>query len=136
MTARHGGTGRQGHRRRRHKGGRSRGVRVSLTEAEYAAVRAAAAQQQMAVAAYAGQVLVAVAERTDPPEWTPLRELLGQLLRASAQVRRIGNNLNQAVTALHALGYPTEALQGYARVASATVENLDDLAEEIRERLR
>ncbi|SEG94076.1 hypothetical protein SAMN04489712_1434 [Thermomonospora echinospora] len=135
MTAKHNGMGRQGHRRRRQKEPRSRGVRVPFTEAEYAAVCAAAERQQMAVAAYAGQVLVAVAEGADPPQWTPLRELMGQVIRAAEQVRRIGNNLNQAVAALHALGRPTGALEGYARVASAAVENLDELAEEIRRRL-
>ncbi|WP_119730068.1 hypothetical protein [Thermomonospora amylolytica] len=96
---------------------------------------AAAARERMAVAAFAGQVLVAVAERGEAPAFTPLRELMGQVMRASAQVRRIGVNLNQAVAALNTLGQPTDALQQYARVVSAAVRNLDDLAEQIRERL-
>ncbi|MBA9005183.1 hypothetical protein HNR21_004065 [Actinomadura cellulosilytica] len=106
-------------RRRRRGVHRSRSVRVDLTEEEYAAVRDAAARERFAVSAYAGQVLVAVAQGGHAPEFVPLRELMRHLLQASGQVRRIGINLNQAVAALHSLGKPTGALRSGENHAGA-----------------
>jgi hypothetical protein len=99
-------------------------------------VAAAADRVGMAVGAYVGETALAVAMSADPPEWSPLRELLGEVIRAAGQTRRIGVNLNQAVAALNALGRPTYALEQYGRVAARTAMNLDDAAEEIRLALR
>lgn len=112
------------------------GVRVPLSEEEHAVVRAAAERVGMAVSAYAGEVIVAVAMQADPPHWSPLTELLGEVMRAAGQARRIGINLNQAVVALHSAGRPTRALEEYARVAAASTQSIDAVAEEIRRALR
>lgn len=90
----------------------------------------------MAMSAYAGEVVVAVATQADPPQWSPLTELLGEVMRAAGQARRIGINLNQAVAALHSVGQPTRALEEYARVAAASTQSIDAVAEEIRRALR
>ncbi|WP_169514750.1 hypothetical protein [Actinomadura atramentaria] len=112
-----------------------RSVRLTWSETEYAAVAAAAARTDMAVGAYAAATVLAVATGADPPAWSPLRELLAEVVRASGQTRRIGVNLNQAVAALHALGRPTYALEQYGRVAARAVDNLDETAEQIRRTL-
>ncbi|TDD71119.1 hypothetical protein E1298_36175 [Actinomadura rubrisoli] len=108
---------------------------MALSEEEYAAVRAAAERVGMAVSAYAGTATVAMARRVDPPQWSPLTELMGEVMRAAGQARRIGINLNQAVAALHSSGHPTHALEQYARVAATSTQNIDELAEEIRRAL-
>ncbi|MFD0857144.1 hypothetical protein ACFQ07_33370 [Actinomadura adrarensis] len=126
----------RGNRRRRPRGHqRSRSVRVRFSEEEYLAVSAAAERLGLAVGAYAGAATLAAATRADPPEWSPLTELLGELMCAAGQARRIGVNLNQAVAALHSLGYPTMALGEYARVATRSIRNMDEVAEQIRKRL-
>ncbi|MFI0448071.1 hypothetical protein [Actinomadura sp. 6N118] len=128
---------RQGRRRRRRRGVlRDRSLRVQVTEREYVLVRSAAQRMGLAVGAYAAEVVVAAASESDPPQWSPLRELMSEVMRAAGQVRRVGVNLNQAVAALHSAGYPTGALHEYARVATTTVTKLDDVAEEIRRKVR
>ncbi|GAA2621216.1 hypothetical protein GCM10010411_66380 [Actinomadura fulvescens] len=109
---------------------------MQVSESEYIVVRSAAQRLGLAVGAYAAEVVVAVASQSDPPQWSPLRELMSEVMRAAGQVRRVGVNLNQAVAALHSAGYPTAALQEYARVAVTTVTKLDDVAEEIRRNVR
>ncbi|WP_157431461.1 hypothetical protein [Actinomadura hibisca] len=127
----------QGHRRRRQKGQRrDRSVRLSLTVDEHAAIRTAADRLGMAVSAYASEVVVAAATQAEPPQWSPWRELMGEVIRAAGQSRHIGANLDQAVKALQAGGHPTRALEEYARVAAYSTRNLDELAEQIRSRLR
>ncbi|MFA1544576.1 hypothetical protein SM611_37115 [Actinomadura sp. DLS-62] len=83
-----------------------------------------------------GEVVVAVAMQADPPQWSPLTELLGEVIRAAGQARRIGINLNQAVATLHSAGWPTRALEEYARVAADSTRSIDAVAEEIRRALR
>ncbi|MDB4872463.1 MAG: hypothetical protein JWL97_3467 [Gemmatimonadales bacterium] len=102
-----------------------------MTEEEFAAVAWAAERLGMALGAYAGEAAVAAARNVEPPQWSPLRDMLSLLMQAADQVRRVGVNLNQAVAALHSTGHPAEALQGYAAVAARTLERLDDLTDEI-----
>ncbi|MFI6515478.1 hypothetical protein ACIBF1_07970 [Spirillospora sp. NPDC050679] len=111
-------------------------MRLSLTADEHAAIRAAAARLGMAVSAYAGEVVVAVATQVEPPEWSPWRDLMGEVMRAAAQSRRIAADLDRAVKALNADGHPTRTLEECARAAANSTRNLDELAEEIRSRLR
>jgi hypothetical protein len=122
----------QGYRRRRVAGGRTRGVRVPMSEEEYAEVTGAAGLLKMAVSAYVGQAAVAAARGVSPPQWSPLRDLMRLLVYATSQVRRAGINLNQAVAALHTTGQPTGALQEQADAAHRSVRQLDQLAEHIR----
>lgn len=128
---------RQGSRRRYQRRGqaRTRWVRIRLSEVEYTTLAAAADRLGMAVGAYVAEAAMASAREVEPPQWSPLRELLAALMQASAQVRRVGVNYNQAVAALHATGEPTAALEGYAALAARTAGRLDDIAEEVRTRL-
>ncbi|MFI8547826.1 hypothetical protein [Spirillospora sp. NPDC077959] len=88
----------------------------------------------MATGAWAAQALLAAANGTPRPEYVELRELLGAVMHASGQVRRIGVNFNQVVAALNS-GDPPPQLRWYADSAARTVRKLDDLADELRERL-
>jgi hypothetical protein len=72
-----------------------------------------------------------VARNIDRPEHSVLRELLGALMHASGQVRRIGVNLNQAVAALNS-GEFSDLLSMYAQAAYRTVLKLDEVADEVR----
>ncbi|MFF4242695.1 hypothetical protein ACFYYL_43100 [Actinomadura geliboluensis] len=106
-------------------------MRFSLAEEEHALVRAAAAGERLAVGAYAAQAVLAAARGSALPQYALLREALATVMRAAQQVRRIGVNLNQAVTAANA-GEPPPQLQQYAEAAARATRNLDALAAEVR----
>jgi hypothetical protein len=114
---------------------RTRAVSFKLTAAEYAMLSAAAERERLAVGAYAAQASLAAARGTARPEYAALRQLLGAVMQASEQVRRIGINFNQAVTALNSTGEFTQQLPKYAAAAARTVDKLDEVADEVRRRL-
>jgi hypothetical protein len=111
-------------------------VEFSLTEAEYADMRAASARAGLAVGAYAAEAALAVARGVTSPADAPLREALGEFVRAAGLVRRIGVNLNQAVARLNATGQRSGDLLPYAAACLRRADRLDEAAEVIRRRLR
>ncbi|MQA88065.1 MAG: hypothetical protein GEV03_26465 [Streptosporangiales bacterium] len=111
---------------------RSRAVRLTLTDGEHAELSAAAGRAELAVGAYTAEVALAAARGAPPPTDTPLQEVLGELIRAAGQVRRIGVNLNQAVAKLHATGKDPGNLVPYAEEAFRHARNLDRIAEQVR----
>jgi hypothetical protein len=123
-------------RRSRQPARRSRRVEFSLTESEYADLRAAAARAGLATGAYSAEVALAVARGVTSPADSPLQEALGEFIRAAGLVRRIGVNLNQAVARLHATGQRSGDLLPYAVACLRRADRLDAAAEEIRRRLR
>jgi hypothetical protein len=126
----------QGSRRARQQPGRSFRVHFSLTEQEFAALEDAARRAGMARGAFAAQVVLAhVTGSTAGPE-APDREVLRELVRAAGLVRRIGVNLNQAVTKLNATGQRSGDLLWYARESLRRAAHLDEAAEEVRKSLR
>jgi hypothetical protein len=128
--------GKQGSRRPRQQPGRRYRVHFSLTEHELAAVEEAAARAGLARGAYAAQVVLAAAEGTSGGPLTPEREALRELVRASGLARRIGVNLNQAVTRLNATGQRSGDLLPYARECLRRVQRLDSAAEQVRKTIR
>jgi hypothetical protein len=127
---------RKGQRNRRSNQDPARGrvVKVLLSEEEYAVLSQAAARERLAHGAYTAQAMLAAARNIDRPEYSVLRELLGALMHASGQVRRIGVNLNQAVAALNS-GEFSDLLPMYAHAAYRTVSKLDEVADEVWIRL-
>jgi hypothetical protein len=109
-------------------------VRFSLSDEEHALVASAARGERLAVGAYAAHAVLAAARGSVQPQHALLRESLAVVMHAARQTRRVGVNLNQAVAALHS-GEPPPQLQWYADAAARTVEKLDDLADELRQRL-
>ena len=83
---------------------RPRTIRFALTDEEFSQVAAAADQAGLAKGAFAAQAALAIARSGTTPSESPLREALGEFIRAAGLVRRIGVNLNQAVAKLNATG--------------------------------
>ena len=123
-------------RRSRQPARRSRRVEFSLTETEYADLRLASARGGLAIGAYSAEAALAVARGVTSRADSPLREALGEFIRAAGLVRRIGVNLNQAVARLNATGQRSGDLLPYAVACLRRADRLDEAAEEIRRRLR
>ncbi|WP_125618727.1 hypothetical protein [Actinomadura sp. WAC 06369] len=113
---------------------RDHAVFIALSEEEHACITAAAEREYLATAAWAAQTLLAAANGSARPEYAEFREILGAVIQASGQARRIGVNLNQVVAALHS-GESLPQIRWYAEAAARTVDKLDELAEELRRRL-
>lgn len=126
----------QGARRARQETPRASRVHFSLSEQEMAELQEAAGRLGMARGAFAARVVLAhVRGDTAGPE-APDRELLGELVRASVLVHRIGVNLNQAVAKLNATGQRSGDLLPYAKACMRRVDHLDEIAEQVRKSLR
>jgi hypothetical protein len=123
-------------RRARQSAARARRVEFSLTEVEFGDLDAAAARAGLARGAYAAEAALSAARGVACPADSPLREALGEFIRAAGLVRRIGVNLNQAVAKLNATGQRSGDLLPYAAACLRRAERLDAAAEEIRRQLR
>jgi hypothetical protein len=111
-------------------------VRFDLTEAEFAELEQAAGRAGLAKGAYAAEAALSAARGTAVEPDTVFREALGELIRASGLVRKIGVLLNQAVAKLNATGqHPAELVQ-VAQACLRRVERLDAAAEQIRKTVR
>ena len=123
-------------RRSRHPARRPRRVEFSLSDEEFGELGAAAARAGLARGAYAAEAALAVARGVTSPADSPLREALGEFVRAAGLIRRIGVNINQAVAKLNATGQRSGDLVPCAAECARRAERLDIAAEEIRKRLR
>ena len=123
-------------RRSRQAVKRSRTVRFDLTDEEFIEVSAAAERARLARGAFAAQAALLVARDRTALTDSPLREALGEFIRAAGLVRRIGVNLNQAVAKLNATGQRSGDLLPYAAESLRRAERLDRAAEEVRRRIR
>jgi len=129
--------GRTPHRRRaRQEMKRSCTIRFDLSEREFGEIRAAAEQAGLAKGAFVAQAALAVARGGGLPPESPHRQALGEFIRAAGLVRRIGVNLNQAVAKLNATGQRSGDLLPYAAESIRRAQLLDQVAEELRKRLR
>lgn len=115
---------------------RPRTVRFDLSEEEFAEVGAAAERAGLARGAYAAQTVLAAARSGTSPGESPVRDALGEFIRAAGLVRRIGVNLNQAVAKLNATGQRSGDLLPYAAESIRRARLLDQAAEELRKRIR
>jgi hypothetical protein len=123
-------------RRSRQSVKRSRTVRFDLSDEEFSEVGAAAGRAGLAKGAYAAQVVLAAARSGAAAGESPLREALGEFIRAAGLVRRIGVNLNQAVAKLNATGQRSGDLLPYAAESIRRARLFDQAAEEVRKRIR
>lgn len=115
---------------------RPRRIEFSLTDDEFEDLAAAAGRSGLARGAYAAEAVLAVARGSVSSEDSMFREALGEFIRAAGLVRRIGVNLNQAVAKLNATGQRSDDLLAYATESIRGARKLDDVAEEIRRKLR
>jgi hypothetical protein len=128
--------GSRSRRRPRQQAPRPRTVRFDLTEAEFAELEQAAGRAGLAKGAYAAEAALSAARGTAVEPDTVFREALGELIRASGLVRRIGVLLNQAVMKLNATGQRPDELVPVAQACMRRVERLDAAAEQLRRMVR
>jgi hypothetical protein len=119
-------------RRTRQLAKRSRTVRFDLSDEEFRELGDAAERAGLAKGAFAAQAALYVARRETVPGDSPVRDALGELMRAAGLVRRIGVNLNQAVARLNATGQRSGDLLPYAVESLRRAERLDRAAEDVR----
>lgn len=72
---------------------RPRTIRFDLSDEEFGEVSAAAERAGLAKGAYAAQATLSAARNPFTPAEDPLRQALGEFLRAAGLIRRIGVNL-------------------------------------------
>jgi len=123
-------------RRPRQDTPRPRTVRFDLTEEEFAELEQAASRAGLAKGAYAAEAALSAARGTAVQQDTVFREALGELMRASGLVRKIGVLLNQAVARLNATGQHPAELVPVAQACLRRVDRLDAAAEELRKTVR
>jgi hypothetical protein len=123
-------------RRSRQPVKRLRTIRFDLSDEEFAEVGAAAERAGLARGAYTAEVVLAAARTGSSPSESPLRDALGEFIRAAGQVRRIGINLNHAAAKLNATGQRSGDLLPYAAESIRRARLLDQAAEEVRKRIR
>ena len=128
--------GSRSRRRPRQQAPRPRTVRFDLTEAEFAELEQAAGRAGLAKGAYAAEAALSAARGTAVEPDTVFREALGELIRASGLVRRIGVLLNQAVMKLNATGQRPDELIPVVQACLRRVERLDAAAEQLRRMVR
>jgi hypothetical protein len=107
-------------------------VKFFLADEELAELSDAASHAGLAKGAFAAEATLAAARGSAVPIGLPLRDALVELMRATGLVRRIGVNLNQAVTRLNATGERAEDLGPAVHMCSRVIRRLDEAAEQVR----
>jgi uncharacterized protein (DUF1778 family) len=136
-TREEGGVGDQPRRHREHQRHpkRRHHVRsVRLSDRELALIKAAAAAARLTDAGFIASAAVSVAEAPDDVRvrLTDRRELVAELMAATAHLARVGNNLNQVARTLNAGGEAVHAevvLRLIARAASRVEEAAQQLVQ-------
>ena len=139
VTQEHGSrpsAGSRSRRRPREQAPRCRTVRFDLTEEEFTELEQAAGRAGLAKGAYAAEAALSAARGTAVEPNTLFREALGELVRASGLVRKIGVLLNQAVARLNATGQRPAELVPVAQACLRRVDRLDAAAEQLRKTVR
>ncbi|MGV9921519.1 plasmid mobilization protein [Streptomyces cellulosae] len=115
-------------RRGREPGGpRSHRLKISFNDAELAIVQEAAARENQALAAWVGEVALAVATERVVPVSPDAKKVLQELIQTRGQLRRVGNNLNQVAYVLNAEGETTDAkIKAVLALVNETVRRVDE----------
>ena len=131
-----------GRPRARQLSGRTFRLNARFSEQELAEIAVASAAIGMTATGFAAEAAL-MAARGTPMALDAMvqREMFArvqrQLFEARTAVNRFGNNVNQAVAALHATGQPPiEALAHATALCTRAVRNLDQLIDELHRRLR
>jgi hypothetical protein len=130
--------------RRRSQDSTRRSLRLTprFSVQERAEIEVAAASVGMTVTGFCAEAALTAARRL-PMSYGAARDrealarLQRQLFEARTAVNRFGNNVNQAVAALHSTGQPpVEALAHAVALCARAVRNVDELIDELHRRLR
>jgi uncharacterized protein (DUF1778 family) len=102
-------------------------VRLTLrySAAEVALIRAAATAAGVTATSYAADAAITAARGRVDDAHPADRGAVLELLATRAQLRRYGNNLNQAARILNAGGDPPEWLADAIRLANGVVNHID-----------
>jgi uncharacterized protein (DUF1778 family) len=111
-------------------GRREARVNVRLSPAEYADVLAAARASGLTPSGFAAEAIVAASRHETLTRGD--HELIRELMSARSQLRRYGNNVNQAARVLNASGEPPEWLERAIALSNQTVENIDRTVQGLR----
>jgi uncharacterized protein (DUF1778 family) len=118
--------------------GRERRINVRLDAVEYTDVLAAAQRSGLTPSGFTAEVTLAAARRAVQPSPRIDVETVRELMATRAQLRRYGNNLNQAARILNAGGDPPEWLRSAIALTDRVVHRIDgavqDLLDAPRER--
>jgi uncharacterized protein (DUF1778 family) len=126
-----------GARHRQHlRPGRPHLLRVSYSDDELDALRAAAERSGLTLTGYVAAAALAVAQGKAATAPTLAgREVLGELILARAQVRRFGSLLNQVAARLNSGTEPPVWLDRAVALGERAMARLDDAAARISEQL-
>jgi hypothetical protein len=97
-------------------------------DAEYDVVAFAASRAGMTPTGYAAHVALIAARDASASVHDASQEVLLELMACRAQLRRYGNNLNQAARILNAGGDPPAWLQQAIQLANTVVHRIDSTA--------
>jgi uncharacterized protein (DUF1778 family) len=124
-------------RHRKHlRPGRSHLLRVSYSDDEVDALRAAAERNGLTLTGYVAAAALAAAQgKTTAGPAPAAREVLGELILARAQVRRFGSLLNQVAARLNSGKEPPVWLDRAVTLGERAVARIDDAAARISEQL-
>jgi hypothetical protein len=130
--------------RRREQDSTRRTLRLTprFSVGERAEIEVAAVSVGMTVNGFCAEAALTAARRLPmsygaAQDREALARLQRQLFGARTAVNRFGNNVNQAVAALHSTGQaPVEALAHATALCTRAVRNLDRLIDELHRRLR
>jgi uncharacterized protein (DUF1778 family) len=109
---------------------------------ERAEIESAAASVGMSVNGFAAEAVLTVARGMAvsigaAQDREALARLQRELFQARTAVNRFGNNVNQAVAAVHSTGQPpAEALSHAVALCGRAVRHLDSVIDEVHRRLR
>lgn len=105
---------------------RSRRLTISYTDDEFASVLAASRTAGLTPTGYVADAALAAARDDEPPDTSPWRLAMCELMDARIQVRRVGVNINQAARVLNTTGEPPPWLERVASTADEAVARLDE----------
>ena len=118
-------------RHRRHLvDGRERRINVRLDAVEYTDVLAAAKRSGLTPSGFTAEATLAAARRAGQMPRDDV-EAVRELMATRAQLRRYGNNLNQAARMLNAGGGPPEWLESAIALTDRVVQRIDKAVHEV-----
>ena len=141
LVARAAGVARSGRDRRHQSPRRGRNITAAFTDAEYAALAAAARRVGLTPTGFCAQAaLAAAASPTVPslgadPRAEALAETQVELATLRTAVVRVGTNLNQAVAALNTTGEAPVRLRHVVEQCGRALAAIDDAASRVHRRL-
>jgi hypothetical protein len=110
--------------------GRERRINVRLDSVEYTDVLAAAKRSGLTPSGFTAEVALAAARRAGQKPRADV-EAVQELMATRAQLRRYGNNLNQAARILNAGLGPPEWLASAIALADRVVQRIDKAVQEV-----